>query len=99
MDYNRSRAYSPQTILSSPVADSRRSISEYSPGNNQQQPPEYQTPPGFSRDEPFLNPNAFNRILGRDADVYMEEQAEKYDQLAAKWRDCTMEEWLAGVNG
>lgn len=43
--------------------------------------------------------DALDKLLGCHADAYIEDHMEKYEQLAAKWRDCSMEEWMHGADG
>ncbi|KAE9406721.1 hypothetical protein BT96DRAFT_933916 [Gymnopus androsaceus JB14] len=40
--------------------------------------------------------DALDKLLGCQVDAYIEDHMEKYEQLAAKWRDCSMEEWVKG---
>lgn len=43
--------------------------------------------------------DALDKLLGCQVDAYIEDHMEKYEQLAAKWRDCSMEEWVKGGDG
>jgi len=52
--------------------------------------PQAQQPPGS---------DALTRLLGRDANVYMEDHMGKYDAAVKKWTNCTIEEWKEGANG
>lgn len=103
MRYDRPPKLSPQTTLSSPADPGFRNSAQTRPLNpdfdvQQRYPPVYQAPLPSEEDH-FLSSSAINRLLGRDVDLYIEEGAEKYERLAAKWRECTMEEWTAGAAG
>ena len=43
--------------------------------------------------------NAFERLLGRDTDAFVQQNMEKYDALVKKWSECSEEEWIAGAEG
>jgi hypothetical protein len=43
--------------------------------------------------------NAFDKLLGRNTDMFVKQNMEKYDRLVEKWSECTEEEWIAGADG
>ena len=43
--------------------------------------------------------NAFERLLGRDTNAFVQQNIEKYDALVKKWSECSEEEWIAGAEG
>ena len=43
--------------------------------------------------------NAFERLLGRDTNAFVQQNMEKYDSLVKKWSECSEEEWIAGAEG
>jgi hypothetical protein len=43
--------------------------------------------------------NAFEKLLGRNADVFVKQNMEKYDLMVKKWSECSEEEWIAGAEG
>jgi hypothetical protein len=43
--------------------------------------------------------NAFERLLGRDTNAFVQQNMEKYDALVKKWSECSEEEWIAGAEG
>lgn len=43
--------------------------------------------------------NAFEKLLGRDTDAFVQQNMEKYDALVKKWSECSEEEWIAGAEG
>ncbi|KAF9068666.1 hypothetical protein BDP27DRAFT_773663 [Rhodocollybia butyracea] len=43
--------------------------------------------------------DALDKLLGCHADAYIEDHTDKYEHLTAKWRDCSMEEWMHGADG
>jgi hypothetical protein len=43
--------------------------------------------------------NAFEKLLGRNTDVFVQQNMEKYDALVKKWSECSEEEWIAGAEG
>ena len=43
--------------------------------------------------------NAFERLLGRNTDAFVQQNMEKYDALVKKWSECSEEEWIAGAEG
>ena len=51
-----------------------------------------QTSPDDSR-------NAFGKLLGRNTDLFVKQNMEKYDRLVKKWSECSEEEWIAGAEG
>lgn len=50
-------------------------------------------------DEPRGRQPALDAILGKPTDVIIEDYMEKYEALQVKWRECTMDEWVAGAKG
>ncbi|KIK63587.1 hypothetical protein GYMLUDRAFT_259312 [Collybiopsis luxurians FD-317 M1] len=42
--------------------------------------------------------DALDKLLGCQADIYVEDHIEKYEKLTAKWRDCPMDEWRKGAD-
>jgi hypothetical protein len=40
-----------------------------------------------------------DKLLGCDTDAYIEEHMEKYERAVNRWRECSMEEWIAGADG
>ncbi|KAJ4488496.1 hypothetical protein J3R30DRAFT_945840 [Lentinula aciculospora] len=40
--------------------------------------------------------DALDKLLGCHADAYIEDHMDKYEQLATKWKECSMEEWVKG---
>ncbi|KAF9456572.1 hypothetical protein BDZ94DRAFT_1326887 [Collybia nuda] len=55
----------------------------------------------YQHDDPdsFMvdGPRALDKLLGRDTDTYIEENMEKYERATDRWRDCAMEDWIAGA--
>ena len=43
--------------------------------------------------------NAFEKLLGRDTDGFVQQNMQKYDALVKKWSECSEEEWIAGAEG
>ena len=43
--------------------------------------------------------NAFDKLLGRNTDIFVQQNMEKYDSLVKKWSECTEKEWIAGAEG
>ena len=43
--------------------------------------------------------NAFEKLLGRDTDAFVQQNMQKYDALVKKWSECSEEEWIAGAEG
>lgn len=43
--------------------------------------------------------NAFEKLLGRDTNGFVQQNMEKYDALVKKWSECSEEEWIAGAEG
>ena len=43
--------------------------------------------------------NAFEKLLGRDTDAFVQQNMEKYDAMVKKWSECSEEEWIAGAEG
>ena len=43
--------------------------------------------------------NAFEKLLGRNTDLFVKQNMEKYDLLVKKWSECSEEEWIAGAEG
>ena len=41
----------------------------------------------------------FDRLLGCSVDDFVEEHAERYQAAVERWKNCTMEEWIAGADG
>ncbi|KAK0494026.1 hypothetical protein EDD18DRAFT_1107533 [Armillaria luteobubalina] len=44
------------------------------------------------------NEGTLDKLLGRDADAFVEEHMDNYEVLIEKWKNCTMDEWIAGVD-
>ncbi|KAK0222812.1 hypothetical protein EDD85DRAFT_244999 [Armillaria nabsnona] len=44
------------------------------------------------------NEGALDKLLGRDANVFVEEHMDNYEVLIEKWKNCTMDEWIAGAD-
>jgi len=44
-------------------------------------------------------PKPLEKLLGRDADAFVQEHMETYDALVTKWSNCTMAEWISGAEG
>ncbi|KAK0193385.1 hypothetical protein F5146DRAFT_926491, partial [Armillaria mellea] len=44
------------------------------------------------------NEGALDKLLGRDANVFAEEHMDNYEVLIEKWKNCTMDEWIAGAD-
>ncbi|KAJ3773756.1 hypothetical protein FB446DRAFT_771560 [Lentinula raphanica] len=42
--------------------------------------------------------DALDKLLGCQADAYIEEHIEKYEQLVTKWKECSMEDWVKGAD-
>ncbi|KAJ7590269.1 hypothetical protein C8J56DRAFT_937223 [Mycena floridula] len=101
MDYHQGPSFS-QHGLSSPLAPSHRSDFNTSPRGPDSfrrqdfaQHVNYQQPEA-SQPAPNSNSSCMSRLLGQDIDAFLEGRADKYDEMCAKWKDCTMEEWNAG---
>ncbi|KAG6918421.1 hypothetical protein DXG01_014600 [Tephrocybe rancida] len=43
-------------------------------------------------------PGGLDKILGCGVNAYAEEHAEQYERAAQRWKDCTMEDWVAGAD-
>ncbi|KAG6839487.1 hypothetical protein C0991_002184 [Blastosporella zonata] len=43
-------------------------------------------------------PGGLDNILGQGVNAYAEEHMEQYERARERWKDCTMEEWIAGAN-
>ncbi|KAK0214063.1 hypothetical protein IW262DRAFT_1466618 [Armillaria fumosa] len=41
---------------------------------------------------------ALDKLLGRNANAFVEEHMDNYEVLIEKWKNCTMDEWIAGVD-
>ncbi|KAK0440180.1 uncharacterized protein EV420DRAFT_1486007 [Desarmillaria tabescens] len=42
---------------------------------------------------------ALDKLLGRDANIFVEEHMDSYEALIElKWKNCTMDEWIAGAD-
>lgn len=68
-------------------------------GQNHQHHEQYQ-----DQDVPMLDGGGdelgtLDKLLGCDTDAYIEEHMETYERAMNKWRDCSMEEWIAGADG
>ncbi|KAJ3799388.1 hypothetical protein GGU11DRAFT_743401 [Lentinula aff. detonsa] len=55
-------------------------------------------PPSPSNGSNERGGDALDKLLGCQAHVYIEDHMEKYEQLAMKWKDCSMEEWVKGAD-
>jgi hypothetical protein len=44
-------------------------------------------------------PRTLDKLLGCDTDAFIEEHTEKYERAVNRWRECSMEEWMAGADG
>ncbi|KAJ4467418.1 hypothetical protein C8J55DRAFT_565279 [Lentinula edodes] len=42
--------------------------------------------------------DALDKLLGCQADAYIEDHMQKYEQLTTKWKECSMEEWVKGAD-
>jgi hypothetical protein len=40
-----------------------------------------------------------DKLLGCDTDAYIEDHMEEYERAVNRWRECSMEEWIAGADG
>ena len=40
-----------------------------------------------------------DKLLGCDTGAYVEAHMETYERAVNKWRECSMEEWIAGADG
>ncbi|KAG6817232.1 hypothetical protein H0H87_011289 [Tephrocybe sp. NHM501043] len=43
-------------------------------------------------------PSGLDKLLGYGVNVYAEEHLEQYGRAIERWKECTMEEWIAGAN-
>ena len=55
--------------------------------------------PQVEQAAPDKRRNAFERLLGRDTNAFVQQNMEKYDALVKKWSECSEEEWIAGAEG
>ncbi|KAJ3923323.1 hypothetical protein F5877DRAFT_31709 [Lentinula edodes] len=93
--------FSPQ-LLSSPIERSE------SPQMTRRGPHDYQqhTSPsehhalGFGQHQHHIGMggDALDKLLGCQADAYIEDHMQKYEQLTTKWKECSMEEWVKGAD-
>lgn len=107
MEYDRRPTFSPQ--MSSPIAPSHHSdyhqqspVRTNSRSQSHRRHQEFPAPQHDSQNDmnqSLSGQGALDKLLGRDADLFVDEHMERYHLLAAKWRDCTMEEWVAGADG
>ncbi|KAK0470253.1 uncharacterized protein EV420DRAFT_1634690 [Desarmillaria tabescens] len=44
------------------------------------------------------NEGALDKLLGRDANIFVEEHMDSYEALIEKWKNCTTDEWIAGAD-
>ncbi|KAF8872588.1 hypothetical protein BD779DRAFT_332767 [Infundibulicybe gibba] len=51
-----------------------------------------------SQDQNAPYSHAIDRLLGCDSGAYIEDHWEKYEQAVAKWKNCSMDEWIAGAD-
>ncbi|KAJ3789869.1 hypothetical protein GGU10DRAFT_304178 [Lentinula aff. detonsa] len=102
--FNPQARFSPE-LLSSPME--RRE----SPQSTSHEPRDYRQhtsgngggdsgigPPSPSNGSNERGGDALDKLLGCQAHVYIEDHMEKYEQLATKWKDCSMEEWVKGAD-
>ncbi|KAG6861622.1 hypothetical protein C0995_014061 [Termitomyces sp. Mi166 len=45
------------------------------------------------------NSGGLTQLLGCEVDAYVEEYAEQYERAVERWKNCSMEEWIAGAEG
>jgi len=50
-------------------------------------------------DEGIEGSRTLDKLLGCDTDTYIEEHMETYQRAVSRWRECSMEEWIAGADG
>lgn len=65
-------------------------------------PPDHQHAYQHQDDQDQLmndGPRVLDKLLGRDTDAYIEEHMDKYERATDRWRDCAMEDWVAGADG
>ncbi|GLB44797.1 hypothetical protein LshimejAT787_1801340 [Lyophyllum shimeji] len=43
-------------------------------------------------------PRPLDKLLGCDVDIFVEEHADQYERAAARWKQSTMAEWVAGAD-
>ena len=55
--------------------------------------------PDMEQTSPDNSRNAFEKLLGRNTDLFAKQNMEKYDRLVKKWSECSEEEWIAGAEG
>ena len=55
--------------------------------------------PQAEQTAPDKRRNAFERLLGRDTNAFVQQNMEKYEALVKKWSECSEEEWIAGAEG
>ena len=77
----------------SPRHSGRRTTS---PVNERHMPDES---PQAEQAAPDERRNAFERLLGRDTNGFVQQNMKKYDALVKKWSECSEEEWIAGAEG
>ncbi|KAF8902157.1 hypothetical protein CPB85DRAFT_1322046 [Mucidula mucida] len=69
------------------------------PRHRQVEEPQYeQQPLSQNNSQTQQQGGALNKLLGRDADLFVEEHTENYEILTEKWKNCTMDEWVAGAD-
>ncbi|KAJ3843364.1 hypothetical protein F5878DRAFT_528063 [Lentinula raphanica] len=96
--------FSPQ-LLSSPLER------VHSPQSSNHGPHDYQQhtngegdsgigPPSLSNESNMSvgRGDALDKLLGCQADAYIEEHIAKYEQLVTKWKECSMEDWVKGAD-
>ncbi|KAG7444757.1 uncharacterized protein BT62DRAFT_1077522 [Guyanagaster necrorhizus] len=44
------------------------------------------------------NEGTLDKLLGRDANLFVEEHMDNYEVLMEKWKNCTIDEWVAGAD-
>ncbi|KAF9016629.1 hypothetical protein BDZ89DRAFT_1045681, partial [Hymenopellis radicata] len=91
--------------MSSPIATSHHSNYEPSPQargfprHREVEESQYeQQTPSQNNSQTQQEGGALNKLLGRDADLFVEEHTENYEILIEKWKNCTMDEWVAGAD-
>ncbi|KAK1235952.1 hypothetical protein PQX77_000803 [Marasmius sp. AFHP31] len=101
-DYMR-HSFSPQPF-SSPVAPSHsgsdyltspKGANMYHQQNGEAHPGNLL--PGSQNRLPNFDGNSLDRLLGCQTNAYVEDHMERYQQMATKWQECTMEEWVKGA--
>ncbi|KAL0578988.1 hypothetical protein V5O48_003028 [Marasmius crinis-equi] len=94
-------SFSPQPF-SSPVA----------PSSGSDQPASPQAPNAYNHDAhsgvslpdqsqirpPVPDGGSLEKLLGYPADAYVEDHLDHYQQLASRWQECTIEEWMKGAD-